>query len=153
MLRRPPFAPTITGLVRALDRLKRVRGLGAGDLDLSGIPPAWIVALARYADQAWVTQLADLGPKRRIATLTAYTHVLAGSARACVPRELSSPKQISARISGWLAARPPSSTRPGADAGHGEHGHAGHGEHDHDRATAPDCRGPEHAWLPAPNND
>ena len=81
LLRRPPFTPTITGLVRALDRLERVRGLGAGDLDLSGIPPGWIVALARYADQAWVTQLADLGPERRIATLTAYTHVLASSAR------------------------------------------------------------------------
>ncbi|MFY9926792.1 MAG: Tn3 family transposase [Streptosporangiaceae bacterium] len=81
LLRRPPFTPTITGLVRALNRLERVRGLGAGDLDLSGIPPAWIVALARYADQAWVTQLADLGPERRIATLTAYTHVLASSAR------------------------------------------------------------------------
>jgi hypothetical protein len=39
------------------------------------------VALARYADQAWATQLVDLGPERRIATLTAYTHVLAGSAR------------------------------------------------------------------------
>ena len=39
------------------------------------------MALARYADQAWVTQLADLSPERRIATLTAYTHVLAGSAR------------------------------------------------------------------------
>ena len=39
------------------------------------------MALARYADQAWATQLADLGPQRRIATLTAYTHLLTGSAR------------------------------------------------------------------------
>ena len=81
LLRRPPFTPTITGLVRALDRLDRIRGIGAGELDLPGVPPARIVALARYADQAWATQLADLGPERRIATLTAYTHVLAGSAR------------------------------------------------------------------------
>jgi hypothetical protein len=81
LLRRPPFTPTITGLVRALDRLERVRALGAGQLDLSGIPPARLVALARYADQAWVTQLADLGPERRIATLVAYTHMLAASAR------------------------------------------------------------------------
>ena len=81
LLRRPPFTPTITGLVRALDRLERVRALGAGQLDLSGIPPARVVALARYADQAWVTQLADLGPERRIATLVAYTHLLAVSAR------------------------------------------------------------------------
>lgn len=46
-----------------------------------GYPPARLVALARYADQAWVTQLADLGPERRIATLVAYTHMLAASAR------------------------------------------------------------------------
>ena len=67
--------------MRALDRLDRVRALGAGELDLSVIPAARVVALARYADQAWATQLADLGPERRIATLTAYTHLLATSAR------------------------------------------------------------------------
>ena len=67
LLRRPPFTPTITGLVRALERLERVRALGAGELDLSGIPPARIVALARYADQAWATQLADLEGQRRTA--------------------------------------------------------------------------------------
>ncbi len=81
MNRRPPFTPTITGLVRALDRLDRIRVTGAGELDLSGVPPARMVALARYAGQAWATQLAGLGPERRIATLAAYTHVLAGSAR------------------------------------------------------------------------
>jgi hypothetical protein len=54
-----------------LDRLDRVQALGAGQLDLSGIPPGRLVALARYADQAWATQLADLGPERRIATLVA----------------------------------------------------------------------------------
>ena len=81
LLRRPPFTPTIAGLVRALDRLERVQALGAGQLDLSGVPPARVVALARYADQAWATQLADLGSERRIATLVAYTHLLATSAR------------------------------------------------------------------------
>ncbi len=39
------------------------------------------MALARYADQAWATQLADLAPQRRIATLVACTHLLATSAR------------------------------------------------------------------------
>ena len=81
LLRRPPFTPTIAGLVRALDRLDRIRALGAGELDLSGVPPARVVALARYADQAWATQLADLGSERRIATLVAYTHLLTASAR------------------------------------------------------------------------
>jgi hypothetical protein len=78
---RPPFTPTIAGLVRALDRLERVRALGTGGLDLSDVPTARVVALARYADQAWATQLADLAPQRRIATLVAYTHLLAASAR------------------------------------------------------------------------
>jgi hypothetical protein len=81
LLRRPPFTPTIAGLVRALDRLERVRALGTGGLDLSDVPAARVVALARYADQAWATQLADLAPQRRIATLVAYTHLLAASAR------------------------------------------------------------------------
>ena len=35
-LRRPPFTPTITGLVKALQRLAEMRGLGASALD--GIP-------------------------------------------------------------------------------------------------------------------
>lgn len=61
-LRRPPFSPTISGLVNALERLADVRALGAGDLDLSGLPAPRVAALARYADQAWATQLADLGP-------------------------------------------------------------------------------------------
>jgi hypothetical protein len=81
LLRRPPFTPTIAGLVRALDRLERVRALGTGGLDLSDVPTARVVALARYADQAWATQLADLAPQRRIATLVAYTRLLAASAR------------------------------------------------------------------------
>jgi hypothetical protein len=35
--------------------------------------------LARYADQAWATKLADLGNTRRTATLLAYTHLLTAS--------------------------------------------------------------------------
>lgn len=80
-LRRPPFTPTITGLVKALQRLAEVRGLGTGALDLSGLPARRVAALARYADQAWATQLADLGSTRRVATLLAYTHLLTASAR------------------------------------------------------------------------
>jgi len=68
-LRRPPFSPTITGLVNALERLADVRALGADDLDLSALPAPRVAALARYADQAWATQLADLGTERRVATL------------------------------------------------------------------------------------
>ncbi len=80
-LRRPPFTPTIAGLVRALERLAEVRALGVGECDLSGLPARRVTALARYADQAWATQLADLGGTRRVATLLAYTHLLTSSAR------------------------------------------------------------------------
>lgn len=80
-LRRPPFSPTITGLVQALERLGEIRGLGVGGLDLSGLPPRRVAGLARYAEDAWATQLADLAPKRRVATLVAFVHVLTTSAR------------------------------------------------------------------------
>ena len=80
-LRRPPFAPTITGLVQALERLAEVRALEVGDVDLSALPPRRVTALARYADDAWATQLADLAPRRRVATLVAFVHVLTASAR------------------------------------------------------------------------
>ena len=80
-LRRPPFTPTITGLVKALQRLAEVRALGAGAVDLCGLPARRVAALARYADQAWVTQLADLADERRVATLPAYTHALTADAR------------------------------------------------------------------------
>jgi TnpA family transposase len=80
-LRRPPFSPTIGGLVQALERLGEVRALGAGALDLSRLPPRRVAGLARYAEDAWVTQLADLAPQRRVATLVAFAHVLAASAR------------------------------------------------------------------------
>jgi len=80
-MRRPPFTPAIAGLVRAPDRLARVRAPGTGGLDLPDVPAARVVALARYAGQARATQLADLAPQRRIATLVACTRLLAASAR------------------------------------------------------------------------
>ncbi len=80
-LRRPPFRPKIIGLVQALERLGEVRALGDGDLDLSRLPSRRVAGLARYAEDAWATQLADLAPQRRVATLIAYVHVLATSAR------------------------------------------------------------------------
>ena len=80
-LRRPPFSPSISGLVQALERLGEVRALGVGHLDLSHLPPRRVAGLARYAEDAWATQLADLAPQRRVATLVAFVHVLGSSAR------------------------------------------------------------------------
>jgi TnpA family transposase len=80
-IRRPPFSPTIGGLVQALERLGEVRAIGAGALDLSRLPPRRVAGLARYAEDAWATQIADLAPERQLATLIAFLHVLTASAR------------------------------------------------------------------------
>ncbi|MEJ7765310.1 MAG: Tn3 family transposase, partial [Acidimicrobiales bacterium] len=80
-LGRPPFRPKIIGLIQALERLGQVRALGVGDLDLSRLPSRRVAGLARYAEDAWATQLAVLAPKRRVDTLIAYVHVLGTSAR------------------------------------------------------------------------
>src|SRR5260370_1084416 len=55
LLRRPPFTPTIAGLVRALDRLERVRALGTGGPDLPDRPAPPGVALAPHPHQAPAT--------------------------------------------------------------------------------------------------
>jgi len=80
-LRRSPFSPTVAGLVQALDRLSEVRALRVGELDLSRLPPRRVAGLARYAEDAWVSQLTDLAPLRRSATLIAFVHTLTRSAR------------------------------------------------------------------------
>lgn len=80
-LRRSPFTPTVGGLVQALARLSEIRQLAAGDLDLSRLPSRRIASLARYAEDAWVSQLADLAPRRRSATLVAFAHSLTRSAQ------------------------------------------------------------------------
>ena len=80
-LRRPPFSPTVAGLIQALERLGEVRALGVGDLDLSRLPARRVAGLARYAEDAWATQLGDLAPTRRVATLVAFVHVLGSAAR------------------------------------------------------------------------
>jgi len=80
-LRRSPFSPTVNGLVQALDRLAEVRALQVGELDLSRLPPRRVAGLARYAEDAWVSQLADLAPLRRSATLIAFVHTLTRNAR------------------------------------------------------------------------
>jgi hypothetical protein len=80
-LRRPPFSPTINGLVQALERLDEIRALGVEEADLSRLPPRRVAALARYAEDAWATQIADLAPERRTATLVAFFCQLASSAR------------------------------------------------------------------------
>lgn len=80
-LRRSPFSPTVAGLVQGLDRLEEIRALDAGNVDLSRLPDRRIAGLARYAEDAWVSQLRDLAPQRRAATLVAFAHSLTRSAQ------------------------------------------------------------------------
>jgi hypothetical protein len=47
-LRRPPRAPTIDGLVAALERLEETRTLGVDSVDVAVVPASRLGALASY---------------------------------------------------------------------------------------------------------
>ncbi len=74
-LRRPPTAVTARALAAAVERIRDLRSCDVGSLDLSGLPPARIAALARHAATARAGDLADLAPERRAATLLAFVTV------------------------------------------------------------------------------
>jgi len=80
-IRRSPVSPTVDGLVRALKRLETIRSLGVGHLDMSRLPSGRVAALARYGEDAWVSQLLDHKQLRRRAVLVALGESLARSAR------------------------------------------------------------------------
>ncbi|MBV8430374.1 MAG: DUF4158 domain-containing protein, partial [Solirubrobacterales bacterium] len=74
-LRRAPTRVSVAGLVGALERLREIRGLGVGHIDLSGVPPVRVQALARYAATARAQAIARMPPPRRHATLLAFAQV------------------------------------------------------------------------------
>ncbi len=71
-LRRGPTNVSGPAFVCALRRLCSIRDLGVGDLDLSGVPPSRLKALARYASSAWAPTIARMPSDRQIATLLAF---------------------------------------------------------------------------------
>jgi TnpA family transposase len=59
------------GFQAALERAFAIKDLGAGEVQLLGVPPAKLAALARYGLSAKAPALRELSPSRRAATLLA----------------------------------------------------------------------------------
>ena len=74
-LRRAPTRVSIAGMVEALERLREIRDLGVGSIELSAVPPVRVHALARYAAAARAQAIARMSPPRRQATLLAFAKV------------------------------------------------------------------------------
>ncbi|MCP4304390.1 MAG: Tn3 family transposase, partial [bacterium] len=74
-LGRGPTKASAPSLLETLRRHCALKAFGIGKLDLSGIPPVRIKALARHAAAAWAPNIARMTPQRRIATLVAFVAV------------------------------------------------------------------------------
>ncbi len=79
-LRHGPTRVSGPAVVSALNRLKEIRELGIGNLNLAHIPAGRIKALARYAAAARAQVIARMPEERRIATLVAFAHVMESTA-------------------------------------------------------------------------
>ena len=79
-LRSGPVMVSVPALLCAVERLQKVRAVGITSSAASLIPPSRIASLARVANTAKVTAVANLPPARCLATLVAFVHTLEASA-------------------------------------------------------------------------
>ena len=79
-LRRSPTRSNAGALANALARMRQVREMGVHRLDLVGLPPGRVAALARFANAARAQAIERMPADRRGATLLAFAHTLARTA-------------------------------------------------------------------------
>ncbi len=79
-LKEGPDRISVPALIEGLERLKGIRTLGVGGMDLAHFPESRLDALVRYAESANAQTLSRLSPARRYATLLTYVQHLEKSA-------------------------------------------------------------------------
>ncbi len=91
MLRQPPTHPTVTGLIKAVERLENIWALGSLDWNVSHIPAGRIRMLARYAAVAKAQTIARMSTERRLAMLVSFAVIFTISAQddvLCITEQL-----------------------------------------------------------------
>jgi TnpA family transposase len=79
-LRLEPTRISVPSLLRSLERIKEIRAVGVGNIDLRAFPVSRLQAICRHAAGAWAATISKYNPSRRRATLLAFIQDLERSA-------------------------------------------------------------------------